>query len=306
MGPGHGGGPNVAVPRTGPPRYPGHSHPGGGYPGGGYPGGSYRHTGWYGGSYYYGGYRGYYVPFSIGFGWGYYPFYWSPWWWGGYWGGYPGYWGGYYSYPYFGASLKVQVTPKDAEVYVDAHYAGIVDDFDGMFQSLSVEPGGHTITVFKDGFKKVAQDIYFRAGETFKLKYAMQPLQPGEPPDVRPQAPPDESAYPPLHRRSLPPPEAQPPSEPTAPPAPPAEVAVEMSNFGALAVQVQPAGAEVVIDGEVWQGPSESRRLVIQLKPGVHKIEVRKDGLEPFRTQVTIRPGETTSLNVSLSGQSGQ
>jgi hypothetical protein len=41
-------------------------------------------------------------------------------------------------------------------------------------------------------------------------------------------------------------------------------------------------------------------RLVVQLSPGQHQIEVRKDGYRPFSTDVEIRAGETLPLNVSL------
>lgn len=53
-----------------------------------------------------------------------------------------------YGYPGYGYSLaagaygeiRIQGAPKDAHVYVDGYYAGIVDDFDGTFQRLNVEP----------------------------------------------------------------------------------------------------------------------------------------------------------------------
>ena len=35
--------------------------------------------------------------------------------------------------------------PRDAAVYVDGYYAGIVDDFDGVFQRLTLEVGPHRI-----------------------------------------------------------------------------------------------------------------------------------------------------------------
>src|SRR5262245_45560319 len=68
-----------------------------------------------------------------------------PYWYGPFWpGGYP------YYYPYYSydptSALKLEVTPKDAEVYVDGYYAGIVDDFDGAFQRLHVLPGNHELT----------------------------------------------------------------------------------------------------------------------------------------------------------------
>ena len=42
---------------------------------------------------------------------------------------YPPY-GGYWYGPSY-ASIRVQVTPKKAEVYLDGYYVGVVDDFDG-------------------------------------------------------------------------------------------------------------------------------------------------------------------------------
>ena len=83
----------------------------------------------------------------------YYPFYASPYWFGDPWyGGYP-----YPPYGYYRwepeASVRIEVTPRDAEVYVDGYYAGNVDDFDGSFQRLRVEPGEHEIAIFREGFR---------------------------------------------------------------------------------------------------------------------------------------------------------
>ena len=37
--------------------------------------------------------------------------------------------------------LRLQVSPRSAQVYVDGGYAGTVDDYDGTFQSLKLESG---------------------------------------------------------------------------------------------------------------------------------------------------------------------
>ena len=71
-------------------------------------------------------------------------------------GPYP-WWGpGLYQYPYFPvyglhANVRVLATPKEAAVYVDGFYAGVVDDFDGVFQSLPLPSGGHDITLYYPG-----------------------------------------------------------------------------------------------------------------------------------------------------------
>ena len=71
-------------------------------------------------------------------------------------------------------------------------------------------------------------------------------------------------------------------------------------GFGALVIRVQPSGAEILVDGERWQGPEGSERLVIQVAEGSHRVEVRKEGFVPFSTTVQVRRGETAPLNVSL------
>jgi hypothetical protein len=247
---------------------------------------------------------GFYRPYFYDpFFWGWYPG-WYPGWYSMYpaYGGYPGYWYGRY------ASARIQVTPKQAEVYVDGYYAGIVDDFDGVFQRLDVPPGQHEIELYLDGYKTFHQKVLFRAGETLKLRAALQPLAPGETPEPRPVATPPpagQGAYPP--ERSYPPQGSYPPPGPgrTRPmPGTGADVQPQ-SGFGTLAIRVQPADAVVIIDGERWDSPEGGSRLQIQLSAGPHRIEVRKDGFKTYSTSVTIRPGATETLNVSLSNGDG-
>jgi hypothetical protein len=56
----------------------------------------------------------------------------------------------------------------------------------------------------------------------------------------------------------------------------------------------------VRVDGELWRGAGAEDRLVVQLAAGPHRVEITKEGYEPFSTDVHIRPGETERLNVSL------
>ena len=56
-----------------------------------------------------------------------------------------------------------------------------------------------------------------------------------------------------------------------------------------LAIRVQPADAEVLVDGERWEGFE-----------GPHVVEVRRDGYRTYRAEIDLPGGETTLLNVSL------
>jgi len=292
---------------------------------GAYGSGMYRGSPYYGYGYRYGygrltwGSSGWWYPFGYG------PYWYGPYWYGAY--GYGSYGYGAYGYGAYGyqwgdeqgGSLKLEVKPNNADVFVDGYFAGIVDDFDGFFQSLDVAPGSHSITLWCQGYGTVTQQVYAQPGNPLKLRYQMVPLAAGEPQDPRPMPPPVAQA--PRDRRDWPPPPDQPgpPDRPARPPrsAPrpqPAEplqpvfpTAVgETPNYAQLVIKVQPAGAQIFIDGEAWQGSPGADRLVVHLPVGVHHVEIRKDGFRTFRTDVQIRTGEPTTLNVSLSGQGGQ
>jgi hypothetical protein len=279
-----------------------------------------RHAG-YGGyarPYYYGGYYrpyyGYYRPYyygpafglSVGFGW-----YGSVGWYGAF--GYPYY--GYpygYGYPYpaaypypgyywdYGGSARIQIQPRHAEVFIDGHFVGLVDDFDGWAQRLNVAPGEHELTVYLKGYQTYRENVLFRPGATLRLAHVLQPLAPGQPEDARPvpartrtPSRPSRDEYPAedVQRR---------PGEPVPSP----RRGAESGEYGSLSVRVQPLDAEVIVDGEPWKSP-EAGSITLQLSEGTHKVEVRKDGYRTYAAEVRVRRGDTTSLNVSLTREQG-
>jgi hypothetical protein len=252
----------------------------------------YYYGGYYGS--YYGGYYGYPFSFSVGFGAGY-PYY----------AGYQ-----YYPYPYpYGyaydpsGSLRLQVTPRETQVFVDGYYAGTVDDFDGVFQRLNVEPGDHDLELYLPGHRSLQQKIYLQPGRTFNVRHQMQTLGAGEAEPVRPSGRPATGSPPPRPsqgRSPVGPREPEPrhdESEPRREPAPQGP----RSEFGALSLRVQPGDASVTVDGDTWEAASDSGRLIVQLGAGVHTVEIRKDGYRAHITDITVRPGETTNLNVALT-----
>ncbi len=235
-------------------------------------------------------YRSYYRPYYGSFFYGsyfYQPFYWYP------------YAPVGYGYGVFdGASLRLQVTPRDTEVFIDNYYAGTADDFDGMFQRLHVEPGAHDITLYREGYRSVRQRIYIQPTGTFRLRYMMVPLGPGEIAEPRPAEPP------PQNRVPAPPPGGAPSPQGAYPPPqgalPPPGARAESAS---LSIRVQPANAEVFIDGERWQGSAGDERLIVLVGPGVHHVEARSEGYRTYQSDITVRPGEASTVNISLSRQ---
>ena len=217
------------------------------------------------------------------------------------------------------ASVRLEVKPKEAEVYVDGYYAGIVNDFDGTFQRLRVEPGEHEIELWLDGYRTLRQKVYLRQDNTFRVKYQMERLASGQAPEPKPQPidPPQGDHQP----RMQPPPMQQPmgrgpmgrrmpqpPDDPRGPGAPRRGPDAPRDNpgsaaYGTLAIKVQPGDAEVSIDGENWRGPGGQDRLTVEVAEGSHTVEIRKAGYRTYVTQVDVRRGETTPLNVSLRGE---
>ena len=112
-------------------------------------------------------------PFGYGaFGLGY--FYYDPYRW------YPGYYGSPYGYGYyppvgsgFGfdvGELRLQVFPRNAQVFVDGYYAGTVDDYDGMFQALKLEAGPYQIRISAPGFEDLTFDVRINPGQKVNYK----------------------------------------------------------------------------------------------------------------------------------------
>ncbi len=243
------------------------------------------------------------VRVGVGYGPAFYDPWYSPY---GYWYSpygvyYPNYYGRYYGGAYdLSSSLRLQVKPRETQVFVDGYYAGTVDDFDGIFQRLNAEPGEHDVELFLPGYESYSQQLYLQPGRSMNLKHNMEPLSPGavEPTPPTPAAAPPPSTERPRTRGRVGD-ERQAPITDREPV--PADRALAEPTFGALSVRVQPAGATVTIDGEAWESSDENERLVVQLDAGTHAIEVRRDGYRAYITEVNVRGGETATINVSLT-----
>jgi hypothetical protein len=127
-------------------------------------------------------YGRYYDPYySTGFHLGYMaysPWGWTPAFYGYPYGGYGGSYRGGYGYQgrgYDVGSLKIKVTPRDAEVYVDGYFAGQVDDFDGFWQSLKLDSGGYRIEIRKPGFETLQFDVHVQPDRTITYRGELRP-----------------------------------------------------------------------------------------------------------------------------------
>lgn len=82
---------------------------------------------------------------------------------------------GGYGFGYATGELRLEVRPRDAEVYVDGYYAGIVDDFDGFLQGLRLEEGPYTIELRAPGYEPIVFDVRIQAGRKISYRGDLRP-----------------------------------------------------------------------------------------------------------------------------------
>lgn len=124
-----------------------------------------------------------YGAFGLGygaFGLGY--FHYDPFWWTSPAYGSPSWYPPYYGYGYGSAyangGLRLKVRPRQAEVYVDGYYLGIVNEFDGVFQRLNLDSGPHRIEVRAPGYEPLVFDVRIQPGETITYRRELRPQRP--------------------------------------------------------------------------------------------------------------------------------
>ncbi len=93
-----------------------------------------------------------------------YPFYQYPWPWEPYYR----YQAPCYSYLVDG-SIRLNLKPKNASVYIDEGFVGIVDNFDGAFQELKLREGIYSIEIRAEGYGTYKNKIRILPGRKITL-----------------------------------------------------------------------------------------------------------------------------------------
>ena len=230
-----------------------------------------------------------------GYGYGYYDYGYS---YGDYYGYYPSSY--YRSYRYRSgnvAQLRTLVEPSKARVYVDGYYAGIVDDFDGLFQRLNVSPGRHDITFKLEGYNSHTFAVYANRDQTLKIRWDMArgsgetrdssgaEFAQGSDRDEDLDRDMDRDRDMSMDRDRDPGPDRT-------------ESAREVDSDrryeapsrtpgrGELQLDVQPGDASVYVDGEFYGKASQVTRL--ELTAGRHRVEVVRPGYKTVEQEVDI------------------
>ena len=73
--------------------------------------------------------------------------------------------------------VTFEISPSDAEVFVDGQYVGQVRDFDGVGAPLNVMAGRHRVDVNAPGYEPLSFDVDVTPGRLVPYRGDMQPVQ---------------------------------------------------------------------------------------------------------------------------------
>jgi PEGA domain len=233
---------------------------------------------------YYYPYNNYYWNWGLGWHYGYSPYFYG----GGY--GYDPY---FYNHRYYSSyrtgSVRVMVEPSQTRVYVDGYYAGVADDFDGLFQRLNLSPGKHEVAFKLEGHRSFKVKVYVPLDQTVKVRHRMVQGT-GEDESAEAIGRPDSYAR--YEERRPPPDEAEYEANEVE------EGEDVGEDGGTLRLSGSPEDASVYVDGAFKGTVRTLRRL--QLSPGKHRIELVRPGYRTLEREVEIRAGRATDLQIDL------
>ena len=83
-------------------------------------------------------------------------------------------------YHRYDGGVLIEVNPKNAreemEVYVDGSLAGVVNDFDSVFERLRLSPGEHVIEVKLDGYQSLQTTVFVGRGGIYHVRGNLVPV----------------------------------------------------------------------------------------------------------------------------------
>jgi len=237
-----------------------------------------------------------------------YPSPWYPWGYGGW-----GWGGGVVVYPntnFRHGALDLDVTPEQAEIYVDGNLVGRADDFDGFPDYLWLEKGTYDVVIYAEGYQTIARQYSIYQGMVIDVEDRMTP---GE--SIRPESLVAKSTVNRDERlrrdreseedwRRSRAREDDPKAYEPAPPERRPQALDARGEPGRLVLRVEPGDATVYLDGRFLGTGDELARLRSGLivDPGEHRLEIVRPGREQKTESFTVEAGEELRLEIELEG----
>jgi len=181
----------------------------------------------------------------------------------------------YFSYDLVPAGMiKFSTSPPDARIWINGRILAA-----NRQTELLLAQGTYDIRVEREGYRINRDKIEILHGDHISRTYNLQIVEPQLNSTTRLVTESPEK----VHNFSK--------SQP--------QFDTEIFKTGAMAVRSEPVGAEIWLDG--YRIPSLSSPCVVtSIAPGLHQIELQKEGYTHFSTAVMIAPEETTSVQADM------
>jgi hypothetical protein len=73
--------------------------------------------------------------------------------------------------------VSFDITPRNAQVYIDGSFAGIVEDFDAASEPLLLAPGDHYVEIRLAGYRTASMDVTVVPGEVTPYQGTLERLR---------------------------------------------------------------------------------------------------------------------------------
>ena len=167
------------------------------------------------------------------------------------------------------SNLRVDISPDDAAVFVDKHFAGLANQFSGTFKHLTLHAGPHLIEIRKAGFRSLAVEVSLFPDQNLTLWRTLQPVHDGEDADAEASAPAfEEGAFPP----------------------------VVQGASGELRFDVTPKETEIYADGfyvGIVDDFNGSQHMM--LTQGEHRLVLKREGYETLDFNLSVDSDRTVT-----------
>ena len=200
-------------------------------------------------------------------------------------------------------ALDLDVSPEEAEIYVDGHYVGIADNFDGFPTFLWLEEGVYDIAIYRPGYRTIFRQYTIYPGTVVDIEDRMQP---GE--SVHPREHAKAAIVERVENPSIDDLELDEPVDEGGMGDPDMDESDSVAGeIGRVLLSVKPSDAAVYLNGHFLGTALEVAALKAGLvvDPGTHVLEVARPGYETRRVELEIVAGRRLSLEVDLKKSAG-
>ncbi len=187
----------------------------------------------------------------------------------------------YFAYDLLPAgTIKFSISPADARVWINGRVLA-----EGGQTEVTLPAGTYDIRIEKEGYQADRDRVELLQGDSISRNYELSALA------LRQSKP---YAYP----------ENEQAARPRKSSAADSQITQRITS-GALAVRSDPGGAGIWLDG--YRIPSFSSPCIIDaIPPGLHQIELRKEGYRSYLRSVMIAARETTQVQAGMIRSMGE